>query len=160
MELCFAGDGDYRGVLDDLPECPGPIYDKSGKRIGEHCGIQNYTVGQRKGLPASTTGPLYVIEIRRDSNALVVGSREDGLTSTVRAHSANILLPQRFRPGEVLQGKIRSTGSPSECRILDANGTAFDVQFAEPVFAPAAGQHLVLYDHDDNVVAGGVISVG
>jgi tRNA-specific 2-thiouridylase len=157
MELCFAGEGDYRDVLDGLPARPGPICDTSGNVLGQHQGIHLYTVGQRRGLPASTTGPLYVLRIVAEINTIVVGGRAAGMAERVGARRINVLAPERFAAGERLAGKIRSVGEPSGCELLRAGADEFEVRFDEAVFAPAPGQHLVLYDEEGTVVAGGTI---
>ena len=158
MELCFAGEADYRDVLDGLPARPGPICDTSGNVLGRHQGIHLYTVGQRRGLPASTAGPLYVLRIVPETNTLVVGGRPMGMAERVGARQINVLVPERFKPGERLAGKIRSVGEPSSCELVRAGEDEFEVRFDEPVFAPAPGQHLVLYDEEGTVAAGGTIS--
>ncbi|HUW60608.1 MAG TPA: tRNA 2-thiouridine(34) synthase MnmA [Candidatus Bathyarchaeia archaeon] len=157
MELCFAGEGDYRDVLEGLPARPGPVCDTSGNVLGRHQGIHRYTVGQRRGLPASTTGPLYVLRIVPETNTLVVGGRAAGMAERVGARHINVLVPERFGPGERLAGKIRSVGEPSPCELVRTGEDEFEVRFEVPVFAPAPGQHLVLYDKEGTVVAGGAI---
>lgn len=157
MELCFAGEGDYRDVLGGLPARPGPICDMAGNVLGQHQGIHLYTVGQRRGLPASTTGPLYVLKIVPETNTLVVGGRPMGMAHRVGARQINVLVPERFAPGERLAGKIRSVGEPAACEVVRAEANEFEVRFDEPVFAPAPGQHLVLYGEAGTVVAGGTI---
>ncbi len=158
MELCFAGEGDYRGILGDLPARPGPIYDVAGNRLGEHSGIQNYTVGQRRGLGVASNDRLYVVRIVPEENAVIVGAREDALCTEVRTNKANVLLPEAFVEGARLYGKVRSVGEPESCVItrIGAEG-GVEVQFDRPVLAPAPGQHLVLYDGEESVVAGGEI---
>jgi tRNA-specific 2-thiouridylase len=157
MELCFAGERDYRAALSDLPERPGPIRDTGGKVIGEHRGIQFYTLGQRRGLPASTTGALYVLKIDAATNTIVAGARDEGFTARVRAGQANVLYPELFESGRGAFGKIRSTGEPARCTITNTLADGFEVEFDEPVFAPAPGQHMVIYDASGFVIAGGTI---
>ena len=168
MELCFAAQGDYRALLRDMPSRPGPIRDAAGKRLGEHTGLHNFTVGQRRGLRISNPEPLYVIKLVPEDNAVIVGPRTAGYETRVRAVHVNVLQPAKLSVGESLRGKVRSVGHPEPC-VVTGIGTvcqtttncedAFEVTFDPPVFAPAPGQHLVLYDADDAIVAGGVISV-
>jgi len=158
MELCFAGQGDYRralGVQDQ--ESEGPIYDLDGTRLGTHNGIWNYTIGQRRGLGIAAGEPLYVVKIQPEANALVVGRRPEVFWHDVRATNLNILFPAELQPGRRLYGKVRSYNSASEASVSEVSETQLQVKFEEPVFAPTPGQHLVLYNEDDAIVAGGEI---
>lgn len=156
MELCFAAEGDYRKLLTDVPCGPGPICDTEGRILGEHKGIHQYTIGQRRGLGISSADGLYVLEILPATNTIVVGPRERGFRSEIRAVSVNELQPEKLRVGAEFLGKIRSVGEPDTCRVTRADAECLEVHFDTPVFAPASGQHLVLYD-DEAIVAGGVI---
>src|SRR5262249_7133644 len=83
VEICFVPDADYVGVLErhwpaDAPALsPGPILTTAGDRIGEHAGFARYTVGQRRGLPGGSPLPLYVIDIRPEDRAVVVGTVDE-----------------------------------------------------------------------------------
>lgn len=157
MEICFAGEGDYRRLLKDSPLLPGLIVDEDGVSLGTHGGIANYTVGQRKGLGISSRDGLYVLRIDMERNMVVVGPRERTFRSVVCAGKVNVLLPELFFPGTALFGKTRSRGEPFPCTVLSACDDKLAVRFAEPQFAPTPGQRLVVYDADGRVVAGGVI---
>ena len=157
MELCFAAEGDYRKLLTDVPCVPGPICDTAGRVLGTHKGIHQYTIGQRRGLGISSSDGLYVLEIFPSTNSIVVGPREAGFRSEIRAASVNVLQPEKLRAGAELLGKIRSVGEPDGCRVTRAVADCLEVRFDAPVFAPASGQHLVLYDDAEAIVAGGVI---
>ncbi len=156
MDLCFAG-GDYRAILPARADAPGPILDPRGKRIGTHQGIHHYTVGQRRGLGVALGHPAFVLQIRPEENAIVVGTRAEASHWELVSGPMNILLPGALCPGARLRGKIRSVGEPLPCTVTSAAPDRCVVEFDEPVFAPTPGQHLVLYDSHDSVVAGGVI---
>lgn len=159
MELCFAGEGDYRTALGDVAtETPGPILDARGTRIGTHAGLWNYTVGQRRGLNIAAGEPLYVLELRPPDNALVVGTRVEASRKRVTARSLNVLCDsERLRSGAAFMAKIRSYGEPAACRIAEYDTSELTVVFEQPQFAPAPGQRLVLYDDACRVVCGGHI---
>jgi tRNA-uridine 2-sulfurtransferase len=157
MELCFAAEGDYRAVL-GAESKPGPILDIAGAVIGEHEGIVNYTIGQRKGARVAAGKPLYVIRISAGDNSITLGTREQAESRDVLAEEVNVLIPELMRPGEKLRGKIRSQGEPAECEIIEAAESTTAVRFEEPQFAVTPGQRLVLYDAEDRVVSGGVIA--
>lgn len=156
MELCFAAEGDYRAALDAKPE-KGPVLDTAGNVIGEHDGISNYTVGQRKGVRVAAGKPLYVIGISAEDNSITLGTRDQIETRDVSANDVNVLIPDLMRVGDALYGKIRSQGEPSKCILTEAGDSSISVRFDESQFAPTPGQRLVLYDCQGRVVAGGVI---
>ena len=158
MELCFAGEQDYRLALEDeATNRPGDMMDMQGHKIGVHKGIANYTLGQRRGLGFAGGKPLYVGRIDAAVNTVALGTREEVSTRAVRAACRNTLLPERLTPDARLFGKIRSYGDPRPCRLMDLTPDSMTVEFDEAQFAPCPGQRLVLYDEQENVVAGGVI---
>lgn len=156
MEICFASESDYRRII-EAPSVHGPITDPSGKVIGEHTGIANYTLGQRKGLGIAWKKPLFVTEIRPCDNTIVASEREAAFSDVVRASGMNIQADEFICGGSVLYGKIRSQGEPEECTVtFTSDGTA-EARFKKPVFAPAPGQRLVLYTGEGILAAGGSI---
>jgi tRNA-specific 2-thiouridylase len=158
MELCFAGEGDYRSALIGAEaNRDGDIMDMQGNKIGTHKGIANYTLGQRKGIGFAGGKPLYVGRMDAQTNTIALGTREEISFRTVRANRINTLIPQEFAARERVYGKIRSYGDPAPCRIIELGQTDVTVEFDEPRFAPCPGQRLVLYDGDDNIIAGGTI---
>ena len=156
MEICFAGEGDYRALLEE-ENVPGPIVDEEGKNLGTHRGILHYTVGQRKGLGIASREGLYVLRLDRERNRVVVGPREQAYSRIVSAEGVNLLLPEEFTTSSPLRGKCRSKGEPASCVLLSHEDGRMTVRFDEPHFAPAPGQRLVLYDQEDCIVAAGDI---
>lgn len=158
MELCFAGQGDYRAALSeaDNDRC-GDVTDMRGNKIATHKGIANYTLGQRQGIGFAGGKPLYVGRIDAPANTIALGTRDQVSSCIVTAHRVNILIPEEFVRDRRLFGKIRSYGDPKPCRIVNATELDMTVEFDEPQFAPCPGQRLVLYNSDDNLVAGGTI---
>ncbi len=158
MELCFAGEGDYRVVLDDRQKLvPGDITDMLGNKIGVHKGISNYTIGQRRGLGFAAGQPLYVGRINCENNTVALGTRQQLCRQKVIADHINVLIPELYKNGCSLFGKIRSGGTPSRCKIVAIDQDRMTIAFDDPQFAPCPGQKMVLYDSDDYVVAGGTI---
>ena len=157
MELCFAGGGDYRTALGGESGSRGPILDSAGNTIGEHRCIENYTVGQRRGLRIAAREALYVISIDPVGNSITVGPEDEAYKHEVRAQEINVLVQDRFADGQKLYGKIRSQGDPAPCSIEDADAWSLAVRFEQAQFAPTPGQHLVLYDADGTVIGGGTI---
>ena len=156
MDLCFAGVEGYRSVLDPaLLRRPGPILDEEGHELGIHPGIVHFTPGQRQGLGIASPVPLYVLRVDPFRQALVVGPRERALAREVEARQPRLLAPDLIFPGARVWGKVRAPGplTPGTVELLTED--RLRCRFDEPVFAPAPGQHLVLYGEEGNVVAGG-----
>ena len=156
-ELCFAGGENYRAVLGVSGQAPGPILDIEGREIGRHTGIWNYTVGQRRGLRAPGPEPYYVVGIMPEKNTVIAGPRRATMHQHVRAIRPHVLQPDCYRVGGRLTGKLRSYMHPAPCVLTVAGPDAMEVVFDAPQFAPAPGQHLVVYAPDRGVVAGGEI---
>jgi len=158
MELCFAGEGNYRAALsaEQANRC-GQITDMQGNEIGTHKGISNYTLGQRRGIGFAGGKPLYVGRIDAQTNTIALGTREEVSYRTISGDGINVLIPGALVRGGRLFGKIRSYGSPRPCEIVEAGRTKITVKFDEPQFAPCPGQRIVIYDEQENIVAGGTI---
>ena len=158
MELCFTGEGDYRAALRAAQaNNPGDITDMQGNKIATHKGIANYTLGQRRGVGFAGGKPLYVGRIDAETNTIALGTREEVSFHTIRANQINILISEELVTDRQVYGKIRSYGDPQPCKIIDTNQEHITVEFDQPQFAPCPGQRLVLYDNDDNIIAGGTI---
>jgi len=159
MELCFAGEGDYRDILgDDYADKSGDMTDMQGNVIGTHKGVANYTIGQRRGLGFAGGEPLYVGRIDPEHNTIALGKREEVCGNIVKAEDINIFIPAKFVVGEKVFGKVRSYNNLYNCEIIKAGKNDMTVKFDEPIFAPSPGQKLVLYDDEDYIVAGGTIA--
>jgi len=164
QEICFVPKGDYKAFIDAyleeqgeaLPDTSGELVTTSGEVIGEHQGIHNFTVGQRKGLGVATGSPLYVIQIRGDKREVVVGSGEELLTKTLKAKRLNwISIPNLIGPIRVT-AKIRHRHEATAATVESAgNGEAL-VTFDQPQRAVTPGQAVVFYQ-DDVCVGGGWI---
>ncbi|MDD4160183.1 MAG: hypothetical protein PHO18_04470, partial [Synergistaceae bacterium] len=146
----------YQSMIYRAPR-PGPIKDSSGNILGEHLGINRYTLGQRKGLGIASKHPLFVVSIDPKANTVEVASKEEAFRSEVTAGSVNILASEFLHKDPLLLGKIRSQGAPEPCRLTSVSNEIIKVQFLDPVFAPAPGQRLVLYNTEGFVAAGGTI---
>lgn len=159
MELCFAGEGDYRSALPDIQTSRhGDITDMHSRKIGTHNGIANYTIGQRRGIGFAGGTPLYVGKIDAATNTIALGTKEQVSSSVIKAEKNNTLIPDELACDKPLYGKIRSYSDPQPCKLIAADKNAITVEFDQPQFAPCPGQRLVLYNHNDNIIAGGTIS--
>lgn len=163
VEICFVG-ANYRDFLTTArPEAkrPGPIRDTSGRQIGAHPGIAFFTVGQRRGLGlAGGTGePLYVVRIEPHTDTVVVGSREEARADLLYADRANWLGPVPA-PGSPVTARVRAHGPLTPGEVLESDADTVTVGLLRPVFAPAPGQGLVLYDGDRVIGGGRIVSAG
>ena len=157
QELCFISDKNYNRFLQErmLERVqPGPILDTSGKVVGQHNGIQFYTIGQRKGLGGTFGKPMYVVRIDPSANAIVIGTKADLLCYRLTASNANFVsIPELSAPTRVT-ARIRynDPGHEGVASPLESEDR-FEVAFDRPCMAVTPGQAVVLYDGD--VVLGG-----
>jgi tRNA-uridine 2-sulfurtransferase len=165
QEICFVPGGDYKRFLDAylaergdaLPDTAGELVTSSGEVIGEHGGIQNFTVGQRKGLGVATGSPLYVIEIKGDARQVVVGSGEELYSRTLRARRVNLISVEDLQEPMRVGVKIRHRHEPAAAILEKSGADELLVTFDQPQRAITPGQAAVFYD-GDTVVGGGWIS--
>ncbi len=156
--LCFVTDS-VRSYLETFSEeKPGPILDacEGYREIGQHKGIQFYTIGQRKGLGLYHSHLLrFVIDIRAEDNAIVVGSREMCHWQSLSAFKTNFLIDPGQLPERVLaQTRYRQRPVPARLELTTLD--SFKLHFDAPIFAVTCGQSAVLYD-GDRLLGGGVI---
>lgn len=147
-------DGDYNELL-GVKEKDGNIVDLDGKVLGHHKGIWNYTIGQRKGIGVSATEPLYVLELRKDTNEVVIGPADKTFKKELTAVNLNWIAFDKLENERKVYAKIRSTQQPTPITITP-NGDDVDVVFDELQKSIAIGQSVVFYD-EDVVLGGGVI---
>lgn len=161
QEICFVPGGDYKRFLDayleeqgeTLPDTAGELVTADGEVIGEHSGIHNFTVGQRKGLGVATGSPLYVIQIKGDARQVVVGGSEDLYAKTLRAGKVNLISVEELTGPKRVSVKIRHRHEPAAATIEQAAGNEILVTFDEPQRAVTPGQAAVFYEGE--VVVGG-----
>ena len=146
--------GDYNELL-GVEEKEGNIVDLDGKILGTHKGIWNYTIGQRKGVGVSSTEPLYVLELRKDSNEVVIGPKDKTMKDTLKASDLNWITEPASNTFTA-QAKIRSTQQPTGVNVT-VSGDEIIVKFDDMQKSIAIGQSIVLYD-GDLVLGGGVIT--
>ena len=151
-------EGDYNELL-NVDEKIGNIIDKNGNVLGTHKGIWNFTIGQRKGLKISSSKPLYVIELKSDTNEIVVGDIDDSFHKNIIAKDINYIsktfFDSNYSNKKFYKAKIRSGSKMSECLVNITNET-LNVEFLEYQKAITKGQSIVIYDNEF-VVAGGII---
>jgi len=140
-----------------LPGHKGQIVDTTGKFLGEHEGIVNYTIGQRKGLDlGGLKEPYYVLKIDAEKNLVVVGLKDALYGQTAKVDNLNFLVPLAKVKNRELSAKCRYRAPLARCLVLDENEKEITVRFFEPQLALTPGQSLVLYA-GDILVGGGFI---
>jgi tRNA-uridine 2-sulfurtransferase len=167
QEICFVPGGDYKRFLDAYLaeqgdgaarlDVGGEMVTTDGTVIGEHAGVHNFTVGQRKGLGVATGSPLYVIQINNDTRQVVVGRDEDLYSRTLRTQRVNLISADAIRESMRVAVKIRHKHQPAAA-VIEADGPDnVKVTFDEAQRAITPGQAAVFYD-GDVVVGGGWIA--
>ncbi len=165
QEICFVPGGDYKNFLDvylaeqgeSLPDTAGELVTTDGRVIGEHKGIHNFTVGQRKGLGVATGSPLYVLQIKGDARQVVVGEQENLYSRTLVVHRTNLISVDDLMEPKRVSVKIRHRHEPATATIEKSGADEIRVSFDKPQRAITPGQAAVFYD-GDVVVGGGWIS--
>ena len=161
QDICFVPNGDYSSVIKKFrPESfnPGKIVDIKGKVIGQHDGIINYTIGQRRGIKIADKDPLYVIKIDNNNNTIVAGPKEALKIHKIILRELNILGSKNELEKEV-KIKVRSTGKLLRAKVkINTNKAEVNILDGESGISP--GQACVFYLNDeagDKVLGGGWI---
>jgi tRNA-specific 2-thiouridylase len=166
QEICFVPGGDYKRFIDAylsdqgeaLPDTAGElVVTTTGEVIGEHAGIHNFTIGQRKGLGVATGSPLYVIQISGADRQVIVGSEANLYSKTLRARRTNLISIDDLHEPMRVTVKIRHRHEPAAATIERTGEDEIQVTFDEPQRAITPGQAAVFYD-GDIVVGGGWIA--
>lgn len=154
----FVESRDYGALFRSGDARPGPIVTRDGARLGTHCGLIHYTIGQRKGLGVGGAGePWYVVELDAEKNRVVVGRREDLGGLRFRAARVNwIGIPSAPAEPARVDCRIRQRHPGAPAAMLRVDDTTVDVEFDEPQFSITPGQIAVFYEGDD-VLGGGTI---
>ena len=150
QDICFVPNGDYSSVIKKFrPESfeTGDILDLAGKKLGEHEGIINYTIGQRKGIKISSIDPLYVVNIDADNNKIIVGPKESLIIQKIELRDLNILgFKEEF--SDYISIKVRSTGKLLKAKVNIRNNSA-SVNIVDGEAGISPGQACVFYSKDD-----------
>ncbi len=160
-EICFVPDNDYRGFLKrkvtglESTVSGGNFIDKTGKVLGQHKGYPFYTIGQRKGLDITFGKPVYVTDIRPESNTVVLGEEPDLNKAEMTVGKLNWLKYDGISDGMEAVTKIRYKDKGTLSNLYN-HPNGLKVRFYEDAKGIAPGQSAVFYEADD-VIGGGVI---
>ena len=161
QDICFVPNGDYASVIKKYrPKSfkKGNIFDTDGNLIGEHDGIINYTIGQRKGIGIAHKEPLYVVDINALENSIIVGNNEALSIKKIYLKDLN-LLGNVEKYNDNLFIKVRSTGRLIKANVK-LNKTEAEVSLEENERGISPGQACVFYlknNFGDRVLGGGWI---
>lgn len=149
--------GDYADLF-DTDKIKGEIVTRDGTILGYHDGIFNYTIGQRKGLKVAYSEPLYVLELDKQTNRVIVGIKNETFKKGLFADDINwVSIGKTDKPFEA-QAKIRSASSPKDVIVYpDNENNSVKIEFKEPVSSIAPAQAVVVYQ-DDTLLLGGTIT--
>ncbi len=157
QEVCFLmgkSPGEYLTEL--LGTREGPIKHVTGKILGKHRGVFNYTIGQRRGLGISHPRPLYVVDLDPSTNTVVVGEEEYLYSDTLYVGEINLHVPMNLWRNVSAQIRYRQRAVPVES--IDKTPSGFRVRFREEVRGIAPGQVIAFYEGD--LLLGGAVIEG
>lgn len=159
QDICFVPDGNYAGFIEEttgtrVPE--GNFVTLDGEVLGTHKGIIHYTVGQRKGLGLALGYPAFVLEIRPETNEVVIGTHADSMAESLRANHLNFMSIEDLTEPMHVFTKIRYNHKGVWATIEKTKEDEILCTFDEPQRAVTPGQAVVFYD-GDVVLGGGTI---
>lgn len=168
QDICFIKDGDYAAFIQEsvkdseklsktLTE-PGNFVDPDGKVLGRHEGLVRYTVGQRKGLGIALGSPRFVLELRPETNEVVLGEDKDCFSSALIADNMRWMGLEPVPEGNSFfcEAKIRYAHQPQSAKVTLLPEGRVRCDFDAPVRAVTPGQAVVFY-RDDYVLGGATI---
>ena len=161
QEICFVPDNDYRKFLEDNVQnikelhVAGNFVDTFGKVLGQHRGLYNYTIGQRKGLGIALGQPAYVVALNLADNTVVLGNKDELSGQRLHAGKVNMMKYSHVTDGMEVMAKIRYRNHGGKAKLY-VEDYGLRVEFEQPVDSITPGQSVVFYE-DDDLVGGGVI---
>jgi tRNA-specific 2-thiouridylase len=158
VEICFVPDHDHGALIRRRRPgmaTTGHFVDTEGRVLAEHSGIENFTVGQRKGLGFAAGERRYVLQIVPETNDVVLGDRAELLAASLLASRVNWLIDPPVEP-LTCQAKIRYRHTPAPATVMSLPDGGARVSFGEPQSAITPGQAVVFYD-GPRVLGGGWI---
>lgn len=161
QDICFVPDNDYAAVVrrearaDKIP-APGQFVTAAGEILGQHKGIIHYTVGQRKGLNLAMGHPVFVTEIRPETNEVVIGEAQDVYSDSLVCDDLNFMAVEDIAEPLEVTAKIRYSHAGEACVIEKMQNGQVRCSFKKPVRAVTPGQAVVFYQND-YVLGGGTI---
>ncbi len=159
QDICFVPDGDYAAFIErhtGIKASKGKYTDINGNVLGEHKGVINYTIGQRKGLGIALGKHAFVLSKDAKTNTVVLGDAQHLFKSTVYVRDVNLVSVEKIEDGMLALVKLRYKHTESPAKLFNCEDGKIRVEFYEPQRAPSAGQSAVFYNND-TVIGGGII---
>ncbi len=159
MEICFIPDDDYAAWLDSRGGTPPPgnFVDAQGNVLGTHKGFHHYTIGQRRGLGVSSTGRLFVTEIRPHTNEVVLSHGEGLHASLVQTQALNWLAEQPLTGPLEVEVRLRHSRHQDPATLIPLGDDRVDIHMKRPARAPTPGQLAVFYQGDQVLGSGWIV---
>jgi tRNA-specific 2-thiouridylase len=158
QEICFVPHGDHaafirsrRGAVDTA----GQIVTTDGRVVGRHDGLEQFTIGQRKGLGVALGQPRFVVRLEHDSRRVVIGTKDELARRQLSANRTNWLVSEPAGPLRC-HVKIRYNSRLAPAVVEASNGRRLQVTLDEPQYGVAPGQAVVCYD-GERLLGGGWI---
>ena len=160
QEICFIKDNNYKKFINEhktknMPK--GEFVDSKGNVLGYHSGITNYTVGQRRKLGISIGKPMYVLDIDKENNRILLGSNKELFSTHLIAKDLNWIMIDKLEKEMEVKAKIRYGAKAADAVISPLQDNKVKVIFTTAQRAITKGQAVVFYN-DQYVVGGGIIS--
>ena len=159
QDICFVPDHDYAAFIEEetgKESRPGDFVDEEGNILGQHKGFIHYTIGQRKGLGISAETPIFVKELRPETNEVVLCKSESLFSRTCHVANVNYMAEPNLTEPVPAMGKIRYSHAGAPCMLYPQPDGTLTAEFDEPQRAMTPGQAAVFY-RDDYVLCGGTI---
>ena len=161
QDVCFLQNNEIGQYLENLApsqETGGPILSTSGKRLGNHRGLFRYTIVQRRGLGIAADAPLYVVGLDVERNAVVVGTNQDLMSDRIFADSFHWLAGAPPDTAKMYTVRIRYSHQGSTARLVLQDDGRGEILFDDPQRAITPGQFAVVYDGDELLGSGIILS--
>lgn len=158
QEICFVTSGKHAQFVRDRSDrqTAGQIVTVEGKVVGSHAGIEQFTIGQRKGLGIAMGEPYFVVEIDAENHRVVIGQHHQLARTELTAEDCHWLIPPDDLPQDGLSVQIRYNSEPQAATVRLLSNSQIAVDFVQPAFGVAPGQLAVIY-HGPRVLGGGWI---
>ena len=160
-DICFVPDGNYKKFLENnsnIEPKKGNIVNSKGEILGEHTGLYNYTIGQRKGLGISNKVPLFVLGFNSLKNEVIVGEERELYKREIIVKDINLILVDEVKTPMEVEVKTRYSSKQTKARIVQIDKNTIKVEFEEDVRALTPGQSAVFYI-GDYILGGGKIDL-